>query len=178
MPFSIGDVVSRAVGPVMDGLDDLFTSEQEKKKAERMLVEVRQRVQEQLIGVKKQLIEKRGAAVVAEAEGESVLQRSWRPILMLTFGALVVLHWLGLAGVDLPPNVVEWVYELIKLGVGGYVIGRSGEKITRVAADGASRYAEAKASEAKARPKRRGGSAPPGAASDVSEPREDAPTAW
>ena len=130
MPFPIGQIVSDALGPVTGLVDDLFTSEQEKKKAERLMQEVRQRMQGKLLEVKQGLIEQRGRVVVAEAKGESWLQRSWRPITMLVFVALIVLHWLGVAGTQLPPGVQQSVYDLIKLGLTGYVVGRSAEKVT------------------------------------------------
>jgi len=55
------------------------------------------------------------------------LQRSWRPIVMLTFAAIVVL------GVFIDIPILEegsQFWDLLELGLGGYVIGRSAEKIT------------------------------------------------
>jgi Flp pilus assembly protein TadB len=130
MPFPIGKIVSDALGPVTDMVDDLFTSDQERKKAERLMQKVKQRMQSKLLDVKQKLIEQRGRVVVAEAKGESWLQRSWRPITMLVFVVLIVLHWLGVAGTQLPPGVQQSVYDLIKLGLTGYVVGRSAEKVT------------------------------------------------
>ena len=130
MPFPIGQIVSDALGPVTDMVDDLFTSDQERKKAERLMQKVKQRMQSKLLDVKQKLIEQRGRVVVAEAKGESWLQRSWRPITMLVFVVLIVLHWLGVAGTQLPPGVQQSVYDLIKLGLTGYVVGRSAEKVT------------------------------------------------
>ena len=130
MPFPVGQIVSDALGPVTDMVDDLFTSDQERKKAERLMQKVKQRMQSKLLDVKGKLIEQRGRVVVAEAKGESWLQRSWRPITMLVFVVLIVLHWLGVAGTQLPPGVQQSVYDLIKLGLTGYVVGRSAEKVT------------------------------------------------
>lgn len=72
--------------------------------------------------------------IVAESQG-NWLQRSWRPILMLEIVAIVgwnyvlvpVLAACGLAIqlVPLPPEL----WTLMNIGVGGYVIGRSTEKI-------------------------------------------------
>ncbi len=63
--------------------------------------------------------------VIAEAQSKSWLTRSWRPITMLTFVALVVLDATGALPVKLPPDV----WTVIKIGLGGYVVGRSVEKI-------------------------------------------------
>lgn len=73
----------------------------------------------------------------AEAEGESSLQRMWRPIVMLTFTGLIVCRWLGISinTVVIPPELEMKLFEIIQLGLGGYVIGRSGEKIMKTWAE-------------------------------------------
>jgi hypothetical protein len=67
--------------------------------------------------------------VKAEAESEHWLTASWRPILMLTFGALIVARWLGFAAPGLSEVEVTKLWSIVELGIGGYVIGRSAEKI-------------------------------------------------
>ena len=80
-----------------------------------------------------------GASIVkTEAAGESWLQRNWRPILMLTivsiiFNNYVLAPYLSLftdkvAILDLPGGL----WALLNVGVGGYVAGRSGEKIAKI----------------------------------------------
>ena len=66
--------------------------------------------------------------ITAEAQGESWLQRNWRPLLMLWFAALVGAHWLGFTAPNLPESVVNSLLQIVQVGVGGYVIGRSAEK--------------------------------------------------
>ena len=63
------------------------------------------------------------------------LQRSWRPILMLSIVAIVVNNYIvlpylslfGLPAVEL--DLPEKLWNLMTLGVGGYIVGRSGEKV-------------------------------------------------
>lgn len=75
-------------------------------------------------------LEKAAAEIVkAEAQGESSLQRNWRPIMMLTFGGLIVARWLGFAAPNLNEAEYLKLWDIIELGIGGYVIGRSAEKI-------------------------------------------------
>ena len=80
-----------------------------------------------------------GTSIVkAETAGESWLQRNWRPILMLTivsiiFNNYVLAPYLSLftdkvAILDLPGGL----WALLNVGVGGYVAGRSGEKIAKI----------------------------------------------
>lgn len=74
--------------------------------------------------------------IVAEASGESWLQRNWRPILMLFFAGLVGAHWLGFTAPNLPDDVVINLLDIVQVGVGGYVLGRSAEKVTKAYVEG------------------------------------------
>lgn len=67
--------------------------------------------------------------VKAEASSEHWLAASWRPILMLTFGALIVARWLGWSAPGISEAEVLKLWNIVELGLGGYVIGRSAEKI-------------------------------------------------
>lgn len=73
--------------------------------------------------------------ITAEAQGESWLQRNWRPMLMLWFAGLVGAHWLGFTPQSLPENVVINLLDIVQVGIGGYVLGRSGEKIVKAYKD-------------------------------------------
>ena len=74
--------------------------------------------------------EKAAADVVkAEAQGQSWLQRSWRPITMLIFVALIVTRWLGWSAPELAEAEALKLWDIVQLGLGGYVIGRSAEKV-------------------------------------------------
>lgn len=80
-------------------------------------------------------IEKAAASVVvAEAKGESWLQRNWRPVTMMSFVVIIVnnyiavpwLQTLGLPAVslDIPPDM----WSLLQIGIGGYIVSRGAEK--------------------------------------------------
>ena len=75
--------------------------------------------------------------VLAEEQGKSWLQRNWRPGLMALFGIIIFNNYIFapyiqlLFGVDkaitlqIPPDM----WALLKLGVSGYIVGRSAEKV-------------------------------------------------
>lgn len=67
--------------------------------------------------------------VLAEAQSENWLASSWRPIMMLTFGSLIVARWLGFTAPGVTEAVELKLWSIIELGLGGYVLGRSAEKI-------------------------------------------------
>jgi hypothetical protein len=67
--------------------------------------------------------------IVAEAKSESWVTRNWRPITMLTFVALITADWLGFTAPNLTEALKLKLFDIIQLGLGGYVIGRSAEKV-------------------------------------------------
>ncbi len=74
--------------------------------------------------------------VMSEAKGESWLQRNWRPITMLSFLILLGSYWFGFAPDYLieNPAVVERVFVLLQIGIGGYIGGRTVEKTAKTIA--------------------------------------------
>lgn len=128
-------LLAKVVEPVMSGLDQLFTSDDERKKAEIMLKELRNNLASELIGYESELLKAKSDIIKAEANGQSCLQRSWRPITMLTFLVLVVCNSFGLLAMPLAPEM----WTLLQIGLGGYVVGRSAEKIAPKVAEALSR---------------------------------------
>ena len=117
----IWNLIGSIGGKVLDIVDDVV---EDKDEANRLKFEI----QRQLIENKSSELEASAKIVLAEAQG-SWLQRNWRPLLMVTFAALVVAHWFGLTAPNIPENVQNSLLNIVMVGVGGYVVGRSGEKI-------------------------------------------------
>lgn len=87
-------------------------------------------------------VEKAAADVIlAEAKSDSWLASSWRPILMLVITAIVAWNFLFAPLIELAVTLTtndqiplsidlpSELWTLLTVGVGGYVMGRSGEKI-------------------------------------------------
>jgi hypothetical protein len=71
----------------------------------------------------------RAEIVKTEAASEHWLAANWRPLLMLTFGGLIVARWFGWAAPNLSEAEYLKLWSIVELGIGGYVIGRSAEKV-------------------------------------------------
>jgi len=69
--------------------------------------------------------------IMAEANSESWLTRTWRPITMLTFVGLVAAHWLGFTAPNITPEEIASLLDIVKVGLGGYVVSRGAEKAIR-----------------------------------------------
>ena len=103
----IGDIVNR-----------LSVSSKEKQK-------VQEEIQALVYRYKSELVREQSAVVGEEARG-NWLQRSWRPIVMLAL-AVVVLS--GVFTDSLLVTDSSRLWDLLEIGLGGYVIGRSGENV-------------------------------------------------
>lgn len=57
------------------------------------------------------------------------LAKSWRPVLMYVFGVLIAARWLGFVNPDLSEQEIQSLWDVVKIAMGGYVVGRSAEKI-------------------------------------------------
>ena len=104
---AVGEVVDRLTLPV-----------REKRQLEADLLRV-------LAEWERARVEAQSAVLVEEAKG-SWLQRSWRPLVMLVFAVIV------LVGTFTSLPILEETsrfWDLLEIGLGGYVVGRGGEKI-------------------------------------------------
>ena len=101
---------------------------------ERLTLPAREKrqLQEELVRMfadrERELAEAR-ASVVREEAGGNWLQRSWRPLVMLVFAAVVLIG----AFIPLPmldDNSRFW--DLLEIGLGGYILGRGVESLPRL----------------------------------------------
>ena len=83
-----------------------------------------------LIELESKIASAQSSIIVAEAQGESWLQRNWRPMVMVWLAILVSLPLFGYQPVGFTEDMYIKLVNLLTVGLGGYVVGRSAEKIT------------------------------------------------
>jgi hypothetical protein len=109
---------------VGDSIDKLITSDEEK-------LILRNELQKLFYAQNLELAKLNFEIISAEARG-NFLQRSWRPILMLSFGFVVLYSKFIALAFNLPNAPLEPdFFMLLKLGIGGYGVLRSAEKIVK-----------------------------------------------
>jgi hypothetical protein len=111
--------------PAMEAIDAVHTSTEEKLTKKAQLLEIQTNFLVEGLNYETEMLKQKAAIIMAETKSESWITRSWRPITMLTFLGLVVLDQTGMLAFRLAPEA----WTLLQLGLGGYVVGRSGEKI-------------------------------------------------
>ena len=113
--------------PAVELIDEIHTSKEEQLQHKERLLVTQAAVIDQVLQYEKDSFESRTKIIEAEARSEHWLTAVWRPVTMLTFLALCVGDSLGLLASPLRDEA--WM--LLQLGLGGYVVGRSAEKITK-----------------------------------------------
>ncbi len=107
MVNAIGELVGRLTLPA-----------REKKELEAEIMKLMYEYEREIAEVQANVIQ-------AEATG-NWLQRSWRPLVMLTFAVIILVGTFTSLPI-LADSSRFW--DLLEIGLGGYVIGRSGEKM-------------------------------------------------
>lgn len=125
---AVGSLVAAGLG-VARSPDSVIKAIEEQPLAAQKLREIE-------AGIEQALIQARGQVITAEAQGESWLQRNWRPLVMLWFAGLVGGYWFGFTPPYLSEATVSGLFDIVQYGLSGYIVGRSAEKITRIATGG------------------------------------------
>lgn len=103
----------------------------DKDQAQRLKAEL----QQQMLDQQGKELEAVSKIIVSEAQSDSWLTRSWRPITMLVFVGVIVGRMFGLT-VDVDPAIEAEFFKLVQIGLGGYVVGRTGEGMMKTWAKG------------------------------------------
>ncbi len=125
--FSLSDI-----GSLFTGLRESITGE--KIADPNLKLELLKELQE----AEGKMMKAQADVIVSEASSEHWLVASWRPITMLSFVAIIVNNYIvvpyaNLFGIpivilDIPPDM----FDLLQLGIGGYILGRSAEKSVKI----------------------------------------------
>lgn len=124
----IGELIAKGLG-VLDKIIPDKTL-RDKMKADYSMAMMRED-----FSVIQRTIDAQAKILTAEITGKSWLQRNWRPILMLTIVAIVANNYLVYPYLSLFTDQVvilelpDKLWNLMTIGVGGYIAGRSGEKM-------------------------------------------------
>tara|TARA_R110000824_G_scaffold157971_3_gene331532 strand:- start:1704 stop:2117 length:414 start_codon:yes stop_codon:yes gene_type:complete len=114
--------LSKALDPISKAIDNLHTSDEERLSIKAELLGVQAKLVSEVIVYETKLADAQANVIMSEANAESWIARSWRPITMLTFVGLIVYS-------QLTENVIpDQLWTVVQIGLGGYVAGRSLEK--------------------------------------------------
>lgn len=129
-PLILGGIISVA----KDAIGKLFQTDEDKAQAQAILDKTAGDLQLEVAKIQGDLLK-------VDANGNN-LQKSWRPLLMIGFGAVlmvilsinfIIFPIMEVFG-KVPPFIVmpEEIWSLLELVMGGCVVGRSVEKVTGI----------------------------------------------
>lgn len=113
-------------------VSNLFPDPEQKAKAEAEMMS-------QLLTHQAEIESAAAKIINTEAASQYWLAANWRPLTMLTFVALIVARWFGWAAPSLSEAEYIKLWSIVEFGLGGYVVGRSVEKIAPSIADAMKR---------------------------------------
>lgn len=123
-----GGALMSGANEILKGIDGISTSQEEKAALRSTVVAG--------------MVEAQAAVIQSEMKHGTWLSRSWRPLVMLSFAGILISHFavfpiivmFGWAPSELlsAMNIPAEMWVLLQVGLGGYVGGRSVEKITQM----------------------------------------------
>jgi hypothetical protein len=112
-----------AIAPILGKVvTNLFPDPEAKAKAEA-------EVMRELLNHQSQIENAAAKIIQTEAASQHWLAANWRPLTMIVFVALIVARWFGWAAPNLGEAEYLKLWSIVEFGLGGYVVGRSVEKI-------------------------------------------------
>jgi hypothetical protein len=118
---TIAPILGKVVG-------NLFPDPEQKAKAEAEMMKTLLAHQAEIEGAAAKIIQ-------TEAASQHWLAANWRPLTMIVFVCLIVARWFGWAAPNLSEAEYIKLWSIVEFGLGGYVVGRSVEKIAPSIAD-------------------------------------------
>lgn len=126
------------LGPIVGDVIKRVLPEDKDKRAD-----IEREINMALIGNSAAIEQAAASVILAEAKSEHKITAIWRPVLMMTITAIVawnfllaplielaVMLWTG-NQIPLSISLPDQLWNLLMIGVGGYVVGRSGEKMVK-----------------------------------------------
>jgi len=126
----IGTVVS-GIKALAGLVDEVTTTDEEKLAKQVEINSLANQLRLDLAKIESEFAEVQSRVVIAEAQSQSWLARNWRPMTMMTFVGIIFFNYIisplfSMTALTIVPDM----WALLKLGIGGYIGGRTIEKIS------------------------------------------------
>jgi len=126
--------VKDIINPVTKMVDELTTTDEEKLKLKNKLQQIENDLAVSVMKHEEEQIKAQRDIIVAEIQS-GWLTRNWRPILMISITAIVVNNYILYPYLSMFTEkaiileLPDKLWNLMTIGVGGYIASRGGEKI-------------------------------------------------
>lgn len=129
-----GEATAAGASTALNGVGDAAIKVREAITGE-MPTEKKAEIEIRFAELAQAIAQAQGQIVIAEAQGQSWLQRNWRPLLMLTIIIIVANNYILYPYLSMFTdkaqvlNLPSELWSLMQIGIGGYIVGRTVEKI-------------------------------------------------
>lgn len=125
------------IGAIIEGVkaiagivDSVTTTDDERLEKQVELDSLSNDLRVNLAKLEAEFAEVQSRVIIAETQSQSWLARNWRPITMMTFVVIIFHNYIISPMFSMPLTpIVPDMWALLKLGIGGYIGGRTVEKI-------------------------------------------------
>jgi uncharacterized membrane protein len=121
--------ISALVGLGKDLISRVWKDPSEQADQLRKLTEIEQKQDLAELQAYITVLQGRMSIINQEAKSDHWLTANWRPITMMVFLGLIVLRWLGFTNEDITDAEYLKAWELLQMGIGGYIASRGIEKV-------------------------------------------------
>lgn len=116
-----------SIGKAIDRID----KSDEKLELQLKYKELLMNMEGACIDYESKLLESRSRIIESETKGAGWLQRNWRPMLMCICIFIIFTNYVLVPFFRIPPAILDdHIWNLMEVGMGGYIAGRSLEKIS------------------------------------------------
>ena len=125
----------KAIGGI---IDNVSTTDEERGKINNALAVVENQMKAKVLEYEAKVASLQSNVIISEAQSESWLAANWRPSLMAIFGIIIANNYIiapylqAMFDWTVVLKIPEELWGLLKLGVGGYIGSRGGEKIIKL----------------------------------------------
>jgi hypothetical protein len=140
MPIpGVAGLIKGIIGGAGDIIDKFVADPDKKIEAKQAVEQWAHEFQTTLVSFFETVVKEQASIIRAEIEAGGITSK-WRPILMLTFGFLIVNNLFlapyieafgGISIVVTTDNIPDKLWDLMTVAMGGYVVGRSVEKAVK-----------------------------------------------
>lgn len=130
----LSSLLSGGVSGIFDGVKGIIgsfvTDPTQKLAAATELSKLQIDFQAKQIDAEKDFAAQQASVVIAEAKSDSWLASNWRPITMLSFVFIILWNYVVVPLFhQIPVLIPDGMWDLLKLGIGGYIGARTVEKV-------------------------------------------------
>jgi hypothetical protein len=125
--MNIFALIGKIFKPAAELIDNLHTSDEERLIQKAKMLDIQAQVMSAALAYENTQLKIRQDTINNEIKSEHWITATWRPLTMLAFVVAIMGYWFGL--VEVPAEAVDGMFTLVQIGIGGYTLGRSAEKI-------------------------------------------------